>query len=69
MLGGFFVIRYDILDIAAQRSLDGGLVFCLHLNDVRYDTDDALFFFLLLHDLFDATTITIIALGNIGQGF
>ena len=47
MLGGFFVIRYDILDITAQRSLDGGLVFCLHLNDVRYDTDDALFFFLL----------------------
>ncbi len=69
MLGGFFVIRYDILDITAQRSLDGGLVFCLHLNDVRYDTDDALFFFLLLHDLFDATAITIIALGNISQGF
>ena len=44
MLGGLFVIRYDILDIAAQRSLDGGLIFCLHLNDVRYDTNDALFF-------------------------
>ena len=69
MLGGLFVIRYDILDIAAQRSLDGGLVFCLHLNDVRYDTDDAFFLLLLLHDLFDAAAVTIIALGNIGQGF
>ena len=69
MLGGLFVIRYDILDIAAQCSLDGGLVFCLHLNDVRYDTDDAFFLLLLLHDLFDAAAVTIIALGNIGQGF
>ena len=69
MLGGFFVIRYDILDIAAQCSLDSGLVFGFHLDDVRYDTDDALFFFLLLHDLFDAAAVTIIALGNIGQSF
>ena len=69
MLGGFFVIRYDILDIAAQCSLDSGLVFGFHLDDVRYDTDDALFFFLLLHDLFDAATITVVALGDIGQSF
>ena len=68
MLGSLFVIRYDILDIAAQRSLDGGLIFCLHLNDVRYDTDDALFFFLLLHDFFDAAAVTVIAFSNIGQG-
>ena len=44
MLSSLFVIRYDILDIAAQRSLNSGLIFCLHLNDVRYDTDDALSF-------------------------
>ena len=69
MLGGFFVIRYDILDIATQCSLDSGLVFGFHLDDVRYDTDDALFFFLLLHDLFDAAAVTVIALGNICQSF
>ena len=69
MLGGFFVIRYDILDIAAQCSLDSGLVFGFHLDDVRYDTDDAFFFFLLLHDLFDAAAVTVVALGDIGQSF
>ena len=68
MLSSLFVIRYDILDIAAQRSLDGGLIFCLHLNDVRYDTDDALFLFLLLQDFFDAAAVTVIAFSNIGQG-
>ena len=69
MLSGLFVICYDILDIAAQRSLNSGLVLGFHLDNVRYDTDDAFFLLLLLHDLFDAAAVTVIALGNIGQGF
>ena len=69
MLGGLFIICYDILDIAAQRSLNSGLVFGFHLDNVRYDTDDTFFLLLLLHDLFDAAAVTVLALGDIGQGF
>ena len=69
MLGGLFIICYDILDIAAQRSLNSRLVFGFHLNDIRYDTDDTFFLLLLLHDPFDAAAVTVIALGDIGQCF
>ena len=69
MLGGLFVIRYDIVNITTQSGLDSGLIFGFYLNNIRYNTDDTFFFFLLLHDLLDAATVAVIPLGDIGQGF
>lgn len=44
MLGGLFVIRYDILNITTQSGLDGGLIFGFYLNNIRYNTDDTFSF-------------------------
>ena len=62
-----FLLRYNILDIAAKRRLNGGLVFFLHFDDIRHNADDALFGLFLLHHHFDGTAVSLIALGQVIQ--
>ena len=67
--GGLLVICNDVLDAAAQRRLNGALIFFVRLNDIGYNPDQAFFFIPVCHDPADAVPVPVIAFCNVLERF
>ena len=65
--GRSLIIRNNIRNAAAERCLDGQLVFFVYMNDIRHDADNARPLLLVLHDLADTVAVAFIAFGDIAQ--
>ncbi len=65
----FLGIRHHVLDTAAQRGLDGDLIFLFHLDDIRHDPKEPRLPVPVCHHLSDAVSIAVVPLGNIFQRF
>ena len=66
-LRGILVVRHDVLDAAAQRRFDGGLILFLHLQKIRNHAENAGMLLPLLHDPLHAAAISLIAFRQIDQ--
>ena len=64
---GRLILSYDILNAAAQCRLNRCLVFFLHLNQIRYNTQNPFVAAFLFHNPANTVSISVITLRNIPQ--